>query len=220
MLRVALVDGDPAIRAGRRLMIDAQQNLLMVYEEADAQIALDKIPDLLVDVLVIDHRLKGFDGIRLASQLVDAFSEKGELCPTIVITGTYATPELVLAAIRCGATEVVTQDAPMSELLTAINNAGGPKALADFTSFDEILNHADYRPKPDPLFVLRRSQLSAEQKDLLDLIDSGLTLKLVRDQLNLEPGDYQKLLDQLLVDLHLATYEQLYLALHDSRIQN
>ena len=129
MLRIALVDGDLAIRAGRRLMIDAQPNLLLVYEEADAQVALEKIPDLLVDVLVIDHRLKGFDGLELARKLVDSFSDKGELCPTIIITGTYATPELVLAAIRTGATDVVTQDAPMSELLTAINNAQQPKSL-------------------------------------------------------------------------------------------
>ena len=76
MLRVALVDGDIAIRAGRRLMIDSQPNLLLVFEESQAQIALEKIPNLLVDVIVIDHRLKGFDGIELARRLVDAYSEK------------------------------------------------------------------------------------------------------------------------------------------------
>lgn len=218
MIRIALVDGDQAIRAGRRLMIESQESLSLVYEESDALVAVQKIPDLLIDVLIIDHRLKGFDGVELASRLVDAFADKGELCPTIIITGSYATPELVLAAVRCGASDVVTQDAPMSELLTAINNASAPRAIADFSSFDEVLNHTGYVPRPDPLFILRRSQLSTDQKQILDLIDEGLSLTEARTRLGLGVAGYQLKLNQLLIDLHLGTYEQLYLALHDTKL--
>lgn len=218
MLRVALVDGDIAIRAGRRLMIDSQPNLLLVFEESEAQIALEKIPNLLVDVIVIDHRLKGFDGIELARRLVDAYSEKGECCPTLVITGTYATPELVIAAIRSGASDVVTQDAPMSELLTAINNAGEAKKFADFSSLEAVLDQAEYRPSPDPLFVLRRSQLSDHLKAVLDRLDSGLSAEEISKELRFSMVDFESQLSELLVELHFATQEQLYLALHDSRV--
>jgi DNA-binding NarL/FixJ family response regulator len=217
MLRVALVDGDLASRAGRRLMIDAQPNLLLVYEEADAQVAMEKIPDLLVDVLVIDHRLKGFDGLALARKLVDSFSEKGELCPTIIITGTYATPELVLAAIRIGATDVVTQDAPMSELLTAINNAQQPKYFAEFSDLEDVLRSANYIPKPDPLFVLRRSQLDDFEKDLLEKLDRGSKFSELHHELAITDSDFWLLLERLLIRLHLATTEQLLIALHDAR---
>lgn len=217
MLRVALVDGDLAIRAGRRLMIDAQPNLLLVYEEADAQLALEKIPDLLVDVLVIDHRLKGFDGLELARKLVDSFSEKGDLCPTIIITGTYATPELVLAAIRIGATDVVTQDAPMSELLTAINNAQQPKSFAEFSDFEDVLRSANYIPQPDPLFVLRRSQLDDFEKNLLERLDRGSNFSELHEALAITDSDFWSVVERLLIRLHLATTEQLLIALHDAR---
>lgn len=217
MLRIALIDGDAAIRAGRKLMIDAQHNLQLIYEESDAEIALSKVPELLVDVAVIDHRLKGFDGIELTRRLVTAFSEKKEKCPSFIITGTYATPELVLAAIRCGASDVVTQDAPMSELLTAINNSANEVLYPDFSSFDDVLSHADYQPKPDPLVILRRSQLSQEQKEFLDLLDQGLSLAEVQTSRRLQYNDFKVLLESILLDLHLATVEQLYLALHDSR---
>jgi len=216
VLRVALIDGDPNIRAGRRLMIDSQENFHLVYEESDAEVALHRIPELLIDVLVIDHRLKGFDGLQLANQLVEAYSLKHELCPSIIITGTYATPELVLAAIRCGASDVVTQDAPMSELLRAMNNTQASELLADFSSFDAVLNHADYSPKPDPLFLLRRSQLIGEQKSFLDLIEAAKSLEVARSRTDLNRFDFRRLLNELLVSLHLATPEQLYLALHDA----
>jgi DNA-binding NarL/FixJ family response regulator len=217
VLRLALVDGDPAIRAGRRLMIEAQENLHLVYEESDAEVALARIPELLIDVLVIDHRLKGFNGLELASALVEAYSKKHELCPTIIMTGTYTTPELVMASIRCGASDVVTQDAPMSELLRAINNAKSTMTLPDFTSFDEVLNHADYVPKPDPIFLLRRSQLDDEQKIFLEELDSQKTMEQVRIEMGVTQSAFQEKLNLLLVALHLATAEQLYLALHDSK---
>jgi DNA-binding NarL/FixJ family response regulator len=218
MLRVALIDGDEAIRAGRRLMIESQDNLKLIFEESDSHYALAKIPDLLVDVVVIDHRLKGFDGIELSSRLVSAFSEKSEPSPTIIVTGSYATPELVMAAIRCGASDVVTQDAPMSELLRAINNSKAKKTYYDFSSFDEILNHADYKPKTDPVFVLRRSQLNDIEKRILVLLDSGLQFQEVCIALEKSQIQFEKLLEDLLINLHFATYEQLYLALHDAKV--
>ncbi len=217
MLRIALIDGDIANRAGRRLMIESQPQFHLIYEESDALLALQKIPDLLVDVVVIDHRLKGFDGLQLTGQLVSVFSEKNEICPPMIVTGTYATPELVLAAIRAGATDVVTQDAPMAELLQAIQNASNQNAVPDFSSFDEVLNHSDYRPIPDPVFILRLSQLTDEQKEFLNAIGSNKSLEMVRRNLGYEQSRFKEQLESLLIALHFATPEQLYLALHDAK---
>jgi DNA-binding NarL/FixJ family response regulator len=216
VLRIALIDGDIAIRAGRKLMIESQSHLHLIFEESDAQLALEKIPDLLVDVLVIDHRLKGFDGLELAAKLVSGYAVKNEICPPIIVTGTYATPELVLAAIRAGATDVVTQDAPMSELLNAIQSATQHNALPDFSTFDEVLNHSEYRPIPDPVFVLRRSQLTEPQTEFLTAIGTNKSLDKVRQRLGYDEVSFRLQLESLLIALHFATPEQLYLALHDA----
>ncbi len=218
MLRIALIDGDEAIRAGRKLMIEAQPHFHLIYEESDAALALEKIPDLLVDVLVIDHRLKGFDGLELAAKIVSEFASKNEICPPLIVTGTYATPELVLAAIRAGATDVVTQDAPMSELLNAIQTASRQNVLPDFSTFDEVLNHTDYRPIPDPVFVLRRSQLTDSQNRFLNAIGTNKSLEQVRRNLGYDNSSFRMQLEGLLIALHFATPEQLYLALHDAGV--
>jgi len=100
--RIALVNGDAAIRAGKRLLIDSQADMKVVYEESIAAKALEVLPELLVDVVVIDHRLQGMDGVSLSKQLIARLSASEQRLPTIVITGAYFTSELLMASIRAG----------------------------------------------------------------------------------------------------------------------
>jgi CheY-like chemotaxis protein len=212
------VDGDLAIRAGRRLMIDSQKNLVLVYEESDAALALEKIPNLLVDVIVIDHRLKGFDGIELARRLVDAYSARGELCPHLIITGTYATPELVLAAIRAGASDVVTQDAPMSELLVAINNSALDSFQWNALGLSDVLAKANYVAMPDPLFLLRLSQIEPVHRELVERVGAAASADSLLASCGLPEAAFSALMESTLIDLHMATLDQLRLALHDASL--
>jgi DNA-binding NarL/FixJ family response regulator len=69
-LRIGLIDGDVDIRFGRRQVIDSQHDLKVVLEDGNFESALDRVPDALIDVLVIDHRLRGGDGITLSTKLI------------------------------------------------------------------------------------------------------------------------------------------------------
>ena len=109
-LRIGLLDGDEGIREGRRLVLDSQADFRVVYDEENALAALERIPDLLIDVLVVDHRLKGLDGIEFSRRLVETLTSAEHPVPKIVMTGPYYTRELEIAAIRSGASAVVTQD--------------------------------------------------------------------------------------------------------------
>lgn len=120
MIRIGLIDGDKVIRAGRRMMIESQPGLQIVYEESDAEAALEKIPELLVDVLIIDHRLRGFDGVELTRKLSSIYQSRGECLPKVIITGPYQTDELSAAAAEVGASSVITQEQPLAKLLEQI----------------------------------------------------------------------------------------------------
>ncbi len=89
--RIALIDGDAAIRSGRRLLLDSQDDMQVVYEESQALRALETLPDLLVDAIVIDHRLQGMDGVSLAKELVARISSQEQSIPAVIITGSYFT---------------------------------------------------------------------------------------------------------------------------------
>lgn len=215
--RIALIDGDPAIRSGRRLLLDSQADMKVVYEQSHANLALVEVPDLLVDVLIIDHRLQGIDGVTLARQLVELFSTAGQRVPAVIITGSYFTLELLMASIRAGATELVTQDSPTEELLAAIRKSRRSMADVSLKSFKQFLDSSDYQPEPDVAYLLKHSLLNNEEREILEQIADARDIDEIAEQLGLARTRIRELVDSLLRAFGCATIEQFYLVLRDSR---
>jgi len=214
--RIALIDGDAAIRAGRRLLIDSQDDMRVVYEESAAMVALEKVPELLVDVIVIDHRLQGMDGVSLAKELVARISSQAQRVPAVVITGSYYTFELLMASIRAGATELVTQDSPASELLDAIRKSRRSIVDAKIKPFLQFLDSNEYAPVVNPNYLLTIAQLTSEQRELVDLLALGRDIDKLVLNLDLARTRVRELLEECLRAFGCATIEQLYLLIRDS----
>lgn len=214
--RVALIDGDAAIRAGRRLLLDSQDDMQVVYEESVAAQALEKVPDLLVDVIVIDHRLQGMDGVSLAKELVARISSQSQRIPAVVITGSYYTFELLMASIRAGATELVTQDSPASELLEAIRKSRRSMVDVKLGPFSAFLDANEYLPEVSASYLMTLAALNAEQRELVDSLILGLDVEQLAQNLDLSRTRVRELLESTMRAFGCATIEQLYLLLRDS----
>ena len=215
--RIALIDGDPMIRAGRRLLLDSQPDMKVVYEQSQAAQALIEVSDLLVDVLIIDHRLQGMDGVALARKIVENLSSSGERIPAVIITGSYYTFELLMASIRAGATELVTQDSPSSELLEAIRKTRRSMADVKLKPFKEFLDSKEYVPIADPGFLLKLSMLEQEERDLLDALAEAQDIDQIAEQLGLARTRIRESVDRLIRVFGCATIEQFYLLVRDSQ---
>ena len=214
--RIALIDGDAAIRGGRRLLIDSQDDMRVVYEESAAMVALEKVPELLVDVIVIDHRLQGMDGVSLAKELVARISAQAQRVPAVVITGSYYTFDLLMASIRAGATELVTQDSPASELLDAIRKSRRSIVDVKIKPFLQFLDSNEYAPVINPNYLLTIAQLTSEQRELVDSLALGHDIDQLALNLDLARTRVRELLEECLRAFGCATIEQLYLLIRDS----
>ena len=107
-IRIALLDADPVIAAGKRSILDSQPDFMVVYEQGDALLAIVELPEQLVDVVVMDVRLRGLDGLVTASRLTSAFAESNQLSPKFVITAAYRSQELEVKAREVGITSLVS----------------------------------------------------------------------------------------------------------------
>jgi DNA-binding NarL/FixJ family response regulator len=214
--RIALINGDAAIRAGKRLLIDSQEDMKVVYEESIAAKALEVLPELLVDVVVIDHRLQGMDGVSLSRQLIARLSASEQRLPTIVITGAYFTSELLMASIRAGATELVTQDASSADLLDAIRKSRRSMVDVKLKPFADFLDTTDYVPVVAVDYLLNLAQLSAEEKELVDALALAEDLDEIAQNLGLSRSRIRELLENTMRTFGCATIEQLYLVIRDS----
>ena len=188
----------------------------VVYEESIAAKALEVLPELLVDVVVIDHRLQGMDGVSLSKQLIARLSASEQRLPTIVITGAYFTSELLMASIRAGATELVTQDASSADLLDAIRKSRRNMVDVKLKPFADFLDTTAYEPVVAVDYLLNLAQLSAEEKELVDALALAEDLDEIAKNLGLSRSRIRELLENTMRTFGCATIEQLYLVIRDS----
>ena len=188
----------------------------VVYEESIAAKALEVLPELLVDVVVIDHRLQGMDGVSLSKQLIARLSASEQRLPTIVITGAYFTSELLMASIRAGATELVTQDASSADLLDAIRKSRRNMVDVKLKPFADFLDTTAYEPVVAVDYLLNLAQLSAEEKELVEALALAEDLDGIAKNLGLSRSRIRELLENTMRTFGCATIEQLYLVIRDS----
>lgn len=215
-LRIGLIDGDEDIRFGRRQVIDSQPDLKVVLEDATLESALMRVPEALIDVLVIDHRLRGGDGITLATKLIERYLAEDAKLPSIIMTGSYFSDELLLASLRAGATDLVTQDARPEELLKAIRSTAAKDDQPDYVELRKFLDRMQHTKVASPEFLLKLGDLTEKEKWVLDLFAAGVPQDQVAAELDAPKYRVRQILQAAQRKCGFATLSQLFLALYES----
>jgi DNA-binding NarL/FixJ family response regulator len=215
-LRVGLIDGDDDIRFGRRQVIDSQTDLKVVLEDGSYTSALERAPEALIDVLVIDHRLRGGDGIALSNALINRYLAEDAKIPAIIMTGPYFTDELKLASMRAGASELITQESQPSVLLKAIRSSVAKDDQPDYVELREFLDRMQHSKVPSPEFLMKMGELTEKEKWVLELFASGISQDEVAAQLDTPKYRVRQILQSAQRKCGFATLSQLFLALYES----
>lgn len=174
MIRVALVDDQQLVRAGFAMVIDSQPDLEVVLQCGDGAEAVAEIPTANVDVVLMDVRMPGVDGITATEQLT-ARSE-GDATPRIIILTTFDLDEYVLRAIKAGASGFLLKDTPPEAMLDAIRTVHAGDAVMAPSSTKRLLDHLvgtlpdEQRTTPAALDVL-----TDREREVLVLMARGLS---------------------------------------------
>ncbi len=115
MIRVALVDDQELVRAGFRMMLDAQPDMTVVGEAGNGLAAVSLAADGAADVMVMDVRMPGLDGVEAARRICAAGQR-----PKVLMLTTFDLDEYAFAALKAGASGFLLKDVPPQELLFAI----------------------------------------------------------------------------------------------------
>ena len=117
MIRVLLADDLELLRAGLRMVLDAQPDITVVDEAPDGAAAVEAAGRLRPDVVLMDVRMPRLDGIEATRQIVAATGDGG---PRVLILTTFDLDEYVYAGLRAGASGFLLKDAPPAELTGAV----------------------------------------------------------------------------------------------------
>jgi two-component system, NarL family, response regulator DevR len=215
-LRIGLIDGDEDIRFGRRQIIDSQNDLKVVLEDGTYETALERAPEALIDVLVIDHRLRGGDGMSLSRDLIQKYLADDSKFPAIIMTGPYFSDELKLASMRAGASELVTQDARPEALLRAIRSTAAKDDQPDYVALRDFLDRMEHSKIASPEFLMKLGDLTEKEKWVLDLFASGISQDEVAAELDAPKYRVRQILQSAQRKCGFATLSQLFIALYEA----
>ena len=143
-ISILLADDQPMLRLGFRLVLDAQDDMQVVGEAGDGAAALRFVQDKHPDVVLMDVRMPGMDGIEATRRIVASASTT-----RVLILTTFDLDEYAYAGLRAGASGFLLKDVPPNDLLSAIRAvASGDAVVAPAVTrrlLDAFLPHL-----PDP----------------------------------------------------------------------
>ena len=123
-IRVLVADDQALVRAGFRMIIDAQEDMCVVAEAADGREAVERSRSWSPQIVLMDIRMPNVDGIEATRQL----TESGDP-PRVIILTTYDLDEYVFDALAAGASGFLLKDVPPEDLVKAIRVTGAGDAL-------------------------------------------------------------------------------------------
>jgi DNA-binding NarL/FixJ family response regulator len=155
-IRVLIVDDQALVRAGFRMILEAQPDLEVVGEAGDGSAAIDAVRTLRPDVVLMDVRMPGVDGIEATRRLTEA-GVPGK----IVILTTYDLDEYVFDALAAGASGFLLKHVPPEELVRGVRVAASGEALLAPSITKRLIEE----------FAKQRAPLRASGSDLKSLTD-------------------------------------------------
>jgi DNA-binding NarL/FixJ family response regulator len=170
MIRVLIVDDQALVRAGFHAILDSRDDIEVAGEAADGQEAVTLARDLRPDVVLMDIRMPGLDGIEATRRLL---SHDG--APRVLMLTTFDLDEYLYEAMRAGASGFLLKDVPREQLIDAVRTIARGDALLAPTLVRRLVEDFVRRPPPGMRVPPRVQELSARELEVLKLIARGMS---------------------------------------------
>ncbi|MBT2483175.1 MULTISPECIES: response regulator transcription factor [unclassified Microbacterium] len=176
-IRILLVDDQELIRVGFRMVLEAESDIEVVGEAADGNAAITQTARLTPDLVLMDIRMPGMDGIAATEAIVRDHPQT-----RVLVLTTFDLDEYAFGAIRAGASGFLLKDAQRHEMISAVRAVHrGDAALAPRITrmlMEHVtpgLGTGEARPHPDPADSSRLAELTDREREVFLAIGRGLT---------------------------------------------
>ena len=170
MIRVVLADDQALVRAGFRVILELEEDMEVVAEAADGHEAVRLTRELEPDVVLMDVRMPGLDGIEATRRLAHAGTDS-----SVLILTTFDLDEYVYEAMKAGASGFLLKDVPREQLVAGVRVVAGGEALLAPAVTRRLVEQFVRRPPPGREAPPELEELSERELEVLRLVARGLS---------------------------------------------
>jgi len=212
VISVLIADDQALVRGGFRALLDAQDDIVVAGEAADGEEAVSLAVALRPDVVLMDIRMPGVDGLVATRRIV----EEPRLADVkVVILTTFDLDEYVFEAIRAGANGFLVKDTEPDELLRAIRAVVAGDALLSPRITRRLIEEFANRAK-DPAGVPELAGLTDREREVVALVAEGLTNDEIAARLVMSGATAKTHVSRAMIKLHARDRAQLVVFAYES----
>ena len=210
--RVLIADDQALVRAGFRMVLEAEEDIAVVGEAANGEQAVDGARRLAPDVVLMDIRMPELDGIEATRRIAGG----GDGAPRVLMLTTFDLDEYVYDALRAGASGFLLKDSPPEQLVTAIRVVAGGEALLAPSVTSRLIEQFARGRAPAPPAEL--DELTARELEVFGLVARGLSNAEIAAQLVVGDTTVKTHVARLLAKLGLRDRVQAVVLAYESGI--
>lgn len=212
-IRVLLVDDQPLLRMGFRLILEGEDDIAVVGEASNGIEALAAVDRLLPDVVLMDVRMPGGDGITATAQL-----RALEQPPQVLVLTTFDLDDYVFAALEAGAGGFLLKDTDPDRLFHAIRAVAAGEGMLAPSVTKRLIDRTRERAAAAraKAAVARLDRLTARESEVLDAVAQGMSNDGIARRLFLSEGTVKTHVSRILAKLELENRVQAALLFRDS----
>jgi len=195
MIKVCLVDDQTLVRQGVRSLLELSDEIEVIAEAPDGHAAVEMIPQVNPDVVLLDMRMPGMSGLDVLEKL----NQTKQLPPTIILT-TFDDDSLVLSGIKAGARGYLLKDVSLDELVTAVKTVAEGGSLVKPAVTERLLKGLEGM-RTDFSSLDRPDPLTERETEILRLMAGGYSNKEIANSLGVAEGTVKNHVSNILSKL-------------------
>ncbi|MER7796591.1 response regulator transcription factor [Microbacterium sp. NPDC096154] len=208
-VRVVLVDDEALIRAGLRMLLDAEPGIEVVGEASDGHDGVRLVTDTNPDVVIMDVRMPGVDGVEATRRLTSSdFAEAHGTPPGILILTTFSDDVAVRDAVRAGAAGFLLKSAAPSVLPEAVRALAKGEGWLDPAVTRALLQELASRSEPPTATPAEIEALTRREREVLLAMADGRTNAQIAQQLYLSEATVKSHVHRIFLKLGITDRAQ------------
>jgi NarL family two-component system response regulator LiaR len=198
VIKVLLVDDHEIVRQGLRFVLEHEADIEVVGECTDGSAALTAISSLRPDVVILDMKMPGQDGMSVLQSL-----QGHEVRPAVIVLTSYPADHTAMVAVQAGAISYLSKSGPVEQVVEAVRAAAGGASVLDPQLTAMLVRHLQEGARDAPL-----SRLSPRERDVLAALTRGRSNREIARALSLSEQTVKSHVSSILTKLDLQDRTQ------------